>query len=73
MHQADDLNIVEDFILNGLGVGLLPSDHVPRRGVTVLPLSRPELRMRAYANVRRGRQAWPALRVVLEQLPQAGT
>lgn len=67
-HQSDSLDLVEDLILAGLGVGLLPEDRPRREGITILPLHHPDLRLRAYARTRRGRSAWPALALVLERL-----
>ncbi len=69
-HQSDSLDLVEDLILAGLGVGLLPEDRPPRRGITILPLHDPDLRLRAYARTRRGRSAWPALALVLGRMNQ---
>ncbi|MFJ6077004.1 LysR family transcriptional regulator [Pseudarthrobacter sp. NPDC092419] len=65
-HQADSLELVEDLIIAGMGVGLLPADRTPRPGVALLPLANPDLRMRAYARTRRGGGAWPAAAAVLE-------
>lgn len=65
-HQADSLELVEDLIIAGMGVGLLPADRAPRPGVALLPLANPDLRMRAYARTRRGGSAWPAAAAVLE-------
>lgn len=67
-HQSDSLDLVEDLILAGLGVGLLPEDRPPREGITILPLRNPDLRLRAFARTRRGRSAWPALALVLQRL-----
>jgi DNA-binding transcriptional LysR family regulator len=67
-HQSDSLDLVEDLILAGLGVGLLPEGRPPRAGITILPLRNPDLRLRAYARTRRGRSAWPALALVLQRL-----
>ncbi|MFJ6028405.1 LysR family transcriptional regulator [Pseudarthrobacter sp. NPDC092424] len=64
-HQADSLELVEDLIIAGMGVGLLPADRAPREGVALLPLISPDLRMRAYARTRRGGGAWPAAAAVL--------
>lgn len=74
-HQADSLELVEDLIIAGMGVGLLPADRTPREGVALLPLTSPDLRMRAYARTRRGGSAWPAaaavLKLVRERAPSA--
>ncbi|MBM6622315.1 LysR family transcriptional regulator [Micrococcaceae bacterium RIT802] len=67
-HQSDSLDLVEDLILAGLGVGLLPGDRPRRDGITILPLRDPEVRLRAFARTRRGRSAWPALALVLDRL-----
>jgi DNA-binding transcriptional LysR family regulator len=67
-HQSDSLELVEDLIVGGLGVGLLPADRRTRRGVTLLPLTEPDVRLRAYARTRRGRAAWPPLALVLAHL-----
>ena len=50
----------------GRGVGLLPLDHGATSRVRVRPLTQPGALLRAYAVVRRGREAWPPLRLVLE-------
>lgn len=65
-HQADSLELVEDLIIAGMGVGLLPADRTPREGVALLPLTSPDLRMRAYARTRQGGSAWPAAAAVLK-------
>jgi DNA-binding transcriptional LysR family regulator len=67
-HEADSLELVEDLILAGLGVGLLPRDRRPRPGVEVLALTTPGVRLRAYAVTRRGRAGWPALALVLARI-----
>jgi DNA-binding transcriptional LysR family regulator len=53
-HRADSLDLVEDLIVAGLGVGLLPEDHPTRPGVALLPLDRPGITLRSYTAVRRG-------------------
>lgn len=79
-HQADSLDLVEDLIVAGMGVGLLPANRGPAAGVTLLPLADPVVRMRAYARTRPGNSSWPALAAVLglvtgraATLPDLGT
>ncbi|GAA4936404.1 LysR family transcriptional regulator [Actinomycetospora succinea] len=67
-HEADSLDLVEDLILAGLGVGLLPHDRPTAPGVAIVPLTAPAVRLRAAAVTRRGREAWPPLALVLEQV-----
>ena len=67
-HEIDSLDLVEDLIVAGLGVGLLPRDRRCQRGVRVLPLRGPSVVLRAYAVTRRGRDRWPPLRLVAERL-----
>jgi DNA-binding transcriptional LysR family regulator len=69
-HLADSLDLVEDLILAGLGVGLLPADRRTAPGVALLPLTDPPVRLRAYAVTRRGEARWPALRLVLDRLAE---
>jgi DNA-binding transcriptional LysR family regulator len=69
-HQSDSLDVVEDLILAGMGVGLLPADRPRRAGISLLPLTQPDLRLRAYAQTRRGRSAWPPLGLVLSRLAE---
>lgn len=67
-HRADSLDLVQDLILAGLGVGLLP-DHLPvRPGIRLLPLRSPDLRLRCYAVTHRGRRSWAPLRLLLDRL-----
>ncbi|QSE82868.1 LysR family transcriptional regulator [Rhodococcus koreensis] len=67
-HQIDSLDLVEDLITAGYGVGLLPADRPTREEVTVLPLGNPKVVLTAYAVTRRGRSTWPPLRLVLDRL-----
>jgi len=69
-HHSDSLDLVEDLILNDMGVGLLPADRPTRPGVALLPLTEPDVRLRAYAHTRRGRTAWPPLGLLLDRLIQ---
>ena len=70
VHRIDSLDLVDDLVDAGLGVALLPRDHVSRRAVRVLALGGPEVRLRGYAVTRRGRDQWPPLRAVLDRLAQ---
>ncbi|MGZ8803385.1 MAG: LysR family transcriptional regulator [Mycobacterium sp.] len=67
-HQIDSLDLVEDLIVAGFGVGLLPIGRPTGPGVTVLPLRDPDVTLTAYAVTRRGRTNWPPLRAVLDRM-----
>jgi hypothetical protein len=56
-------------ILAGLGVGLLPIAQPATHGVIHQRLHHPQVMLRAYAAVRRGRSGWPPLALVLGLLP----
>ena len=73
VHRIDALELVDDLIVAGRGIGLLPRDPASRRGVRVLPLTDPRVTMRAYAVTRRGRDRWPPLRAVLDRLRYASS
>ena len=68
VHRADSLELVEDLIVAGLGVGLLPEARPHADGVRLLRLREPRVALRAYAVARRGRTAWPPLALVLRTL-----
>ena len=72
-HQADSLDLVQDMITAGLGVGLLPLGHPIRPGVRFLPLTTPDVELRAYAVTRHGRLHWPPLALVTSLLQRAST
>jgi DNA-binding transcriptional LysR family regulator len=72
-HQIDTLDLVEDLVLAGYGIGLLPVDRTPRDGLKVLPLRSPEVIMTTYVVIRRGRSGWPPLRLVLDRLRPSDT
>jgi DNA-binding transcriptional LysR family regulator len=67
-HQIDSLDLVEDLIVAGFGIGLLPMGRPTCRGVKVLPLTQPDVVLTAYAVTRRGRATWPPLRVALNRM-----
>ena len=67
-HQIDSLDLVEDLILAGHGVGLLPVGRPTRAGVHVLELDDPTVLLTAYAVTRRGRAHWSPLRLLLQRL-----
>jgi DNA-binding transcriptional LysR family regulator len=67
-HEIDSLDLVEDLIADGYGVGLLPIGRSTRSGVKVVPLSGPAVILTAYAVTRVGRSTWSPLRVVLDRL-----
>jgi DNA-binding transcriptional LysR family regulator len=67
-HRADSLELVQDLIVAGLGVGLLPADGPLVAGVRLVALCRPEVALRCYAVTRPGRESWPPLRLVTRLL-----
>jgi DNA-binding transcriptional LysR family regulator len=71
-HQIDSLDLVEDLILDGHGIGLLPVNRPLRDGLAILRLVDPSVILTAYAVLRRGRANWPPLRTILDRLrPQS--
>lgn len=70
-HAIDSLDLVEDLIADGYGVGLLPIARPTCGDVRVVPLSGHEVILTAYAVTRVGRSTWSPLRVVLERLRPA--
>lgn len=66
-HRIDSLDLVAELVAAGFGVALLPLDRA-FTGVRVDPLPGDGTRLRAYAATRRGRDAWPPLRLLLERL-----
>jgi DNA-binding transcriptional LysR family regulator len=67
-HRIDSLELVEDLIEAGRGVGMLPRTWRPGPGVRVLPLDPPGALLRAYAVIRRGRDGWPPLRLLVDRV-----
>lgn len=72
-HKIDSLDLVQDLIASGLGVGLIPSGIALHEGVQILPLENPAVVMRAYATTRRGRATWSPLRLLLDRLTSSAT
>jgi DNA-binding transcriptional LysR family regulator len=69
-HRADSLDLVQEMIVAGLGVGLLPASRTTR-GVTLRRLRQPEVILRSYAVTRRGHDIWPPLALVLRLIAEA--
>jgi DNA-binding transcriptional LysR family regulator len=67
-HRIDSLDLVDDLIVTGYGIGLLPHDRPPRPGVRVLELADPPVVLTAYAVTRLGRENWSPLRLLLDRL-----
>lgn len=68
VHRADSLDLVQDMIVAGLGVGLLPAAEETTDGVAFRRLVDPDVVLRSYAVTRRGRTQWPPLALVLRLL-----
>jgi DNA-binding transcriptional LysR family regulator len=68
VHRIDSLELVDDLVHAGRGVGLLPRGRTSRRGVSVMRLGDGAVELRAYAVTRRGRDRWPPLRAVVQRL-----
>jgi DNA-binding transcriptional LysR family regulator len=73
-HRVDSLELVQDLVVAGLGVGLLPADQPTVPGIALLSLDAPDVRLRTYAVTRRGHANWPPLALVSGLLagPTAG-
>jgi DNA-binding transcriptional LysR family regulator len=67
-HRVDSLELVQELIVAGLGVALLPVDGRLVRGVRLVALRRPEAVLRSYAVTRPGRESWAPLRLVTRLL-----
>ncbi|HYO40697.1 MAG TPA: LysR family transcriptional regulator [Nocardioidaceae bacterium] len=67
-HRADSLELVQEMIRAGLGVGLLPAGEATVRGVSLRRLTSPGVVLRSFAVVRAGRRDWPPLALVLRLL-----
>jgi DNA-binding transcriptional LysR family regulator len=67
-HRADSLELVQDLIVAGLGVALLPADGDLAGGVRLVALRHPDVALRSYAVTRPGRDSWAPLRLVTRLL-----
>ncbi len=67
-HKIDSLDLVQDLVASGLGVGLIPNGMALHAGVQILPLDNSAVVLRAYAVTRKGRATWPPLRLLLDRL-----
>jgi DNA-binding transcriptional LysR family regulator len=67
-HRADSLDLVQDMIAAGLGVGLLPQAVQRKPGVTVQPLTAPPVTLRSYAVTRSGHDRWPPAALIIDLL-----
>lgn len=70
-HQADSLELVQEMIAADLGVALLPVGYPLLAGVRLLPLTAPDIQLRAYAVARHGHLDWPPLALVTDLLTAA--
>lgn len=71
-HRIDSLDLVEDLILAGRGIGLLPAGRATDPAIRLLELDDPPVRMTAYAVTRLGREQWAPLRLLLDRLAVSG-
>jgi DNA-binding transcriptional LysR family regulator len=67
-HQIDSLELVDDLILAGHGIGLLPVARPTTPGIRVLRLPEPGVVLTTYAVTRLGRENWSPLRLLLDRL-----
>jgi DNA-binding transcriptional LysR family regulator len=67
-HRVDSLSLVQDLIVAGLGIGLLPAEQPTLPDIRLLPLADPAVVLRSYAVTRRGRADWPPLALVVNLL-----
>ncbi|MEU4291292.1 LysR family transcriptional regulator [Kribbella sp. NPDC026596] len=68
--RADSLPLVQEMIIAGLGVALMPADYPKTAGISRRRLRDPEPNMRAHALTRRGRTNWSPLALLLTLLSQ---
>jgi DNA-binding transcriptional LysR family regulator len=66
-HRIDSLDLVAELVAAGAGAALLPLGR-DFHGVRVREVAGQGTHLRAYAVARRGRDAWPPLRLLLDRL-----
>ena len=69
-HRADSLDLVQEMICDGLGVGLLPMDQATIEGVGLVALEEPAVRLRSFAATRLGRAQWPPLALLVQMVTE---
>jgi len=67
-HRVDSLELVQELIVAGLGIGLLPVDGHLVDGVRLIALRGPEVTLRSYSVTQRGRESWPPAQLVTSLL-----
>ncbi|SJN12979.1 Chromosome initiation inhibitor [Leucobacter sp. 7(1)] len=67
-HKVDNIELAQELIRSGMGVGLLPADRKLLPGVTLLPLRSPGVTLRAFVHARSSRDTWPALALVRDRI-----
>ncbi|KAB2339850.1 LysR family transcriptional regulator [Actinomadura rudentiformis] len=72
-HHVDSLELVQDLITAGLGIGLLPAHQPVLPDIRLLPLTGPRVELRSYAVVRQGHKLWPPVALVLDLLATHAT
>jgi DNA-binding transcriptional LysR family regulator len=68
LHRIDSLDLLVDLVVAGYGVGLVPAYQPTPPGARLVALTDPEVVLRTYAVVLRGRSGWPPLARVLAAL-----
>jgi DNA-binding transcriptional LysR family regulator len=68
VHRIDSLDLLVDLVVAGYGVGLVPAYQPTPPGARLVALTDPEVVLRTYAVVLRGRSGWPPLARVLAAL-----
>ena len=67
-HQCDSLELVQDMIVAGYGVGMLPTDCEVGPASSSSRSRDPEVVLRAYAQTRRGRRRGRRWRLLLDRI-----